>query len=201
MWRAHSQHTPDQELEGPVDQAAVAELQDQDEDPVSDLEQKGEARNDEMADKEQDMDRALQDDVVEDEDQEQGCEVLLSSDEELPNLGLEAGMMKNVIRVKTFNARQAWMTLESKGLTALPRHVRGVSISYHAVERRWQGIYPGSTVGMSASWGGSTNRSEQEACLKAIRSVLQAHVAASPKDSMWAAQLRKVEAAEATGSF
>ncbi|CAK9045292.1 unnamed protein product [Durusdinium trenchii] len=77
-------------LRGPAAKDIDGMPEDQDEDPVSDLEQKGEARNDEMADKEQDMDRALQDDVVEDEDQEQGCEVLLSSDEELPNLGLEA---------------------------------------------------------------------------------------------------------------
>lgn len=108
-------------------------------------------------------------------------------------------------KVKSFNFRPAWKSLEEKGLTMLPRGVPGCSISYHATSKQWQGMYPGvhdrAAIPMSAVWGGTTRRSEPEAILRAIRGILHAHISQNPKDMLWKGQLARVEQAKATQSF
>ena len=103
-----------------------------------------------------------------------------------------------VSRVKSFFRREAWKLLENKGLTDLPRHVKGCSIGYHQGTRQWQGFYPNATCVLSCFWGGTSNRSEPEAILRAIRGILQSHTNCYPKDKVWARQLQKVKDAEAT---
>ena len=120
-------------------------------------------------------------------EEEAGVDVLADSDDDLEALGLS-----HATRVKSFHTRESWVALEHKGLTDLPRHVQGCFVSCHATSCQWQGFYPGCTTGMSAKWGGLTRRSEKEACLVAIRAVLQAHVAAHRKDAVWRKQLDKV---------
>ena len=124
--------------------------------------------------------------------------VLADSDEELEPLDLPAG---SVSKVKSFNLRPAWCKLEKDGLTELPRHIIGCSISCHCTSQQWQGFYPNCRVGMSCSWGKKTNRSECEAILKCIRAILQGHISAHPKDSVWRKQLDKVLKAENSKSF
>lgn len=101
-------------------------------------------------------------------------------------------------KTKTFMFRPAWVKAESLGLTQLPRHIQGCSIACHGTGRQWQGHYPLARVGLSSNWGGSTGRSECEALVKAIRGVLEAHVAAYPRDRLWLQQLQRVKDAQAT---
>ena len=100
-------------------------------------------------------------------------------------------------KVKTFMFRAAYAELASKGLCDIPNHVRGCSLACHGTARQWQGHYPDTHQGLSATWGGSTRRSEKEALLVAIRGVLNAHCSKHPKDKLWKVQLDKVIAAQA----
>lgn len=170
--------------------AAIAEAQgDEEDEPQAD---------DEMGGKMAELSKAIAEDGLVEND---CCEVICESDEDLEEITAALGLPQGlpVYKVKSFHLRDAWKILEAKGLTDLPRHIKGCSISYHSGEQRWQAIYPGSTVGMSTSWGRSTKRSECEALLRTIRNVLEAHCSAHPRDSMWATQLKKVTTAEAKG--
>ncbi|CAK9092867.1 unnamed protein product [Durusdinium trenchii] len=123
--------------------------------------------------------------------------VLADSDEDIEQFGVPGAVSK----VKSFNLRPAWCTLEKQGLTDLPRHVVGCSISCHSTSQQWQAFYPGCKSGMSCSWGKTSHRSECEAILRCVRAVLEGHVRANPKDSVWKRQLDKVLKAEASKSF
>ncbi len=100
-------------------------------------------------------------------------------------------------KVKTFMFRPVYAELASKGLCDIPNHVRGCSLACHGTARQWQGHYPETHSGLSATWGGATLRSEKEALLVAVRGVLTAHCSKYPKDKLWKAQLDKVIAAQA----
>ena len=129
-------------------------------------------------------------DEIQDGSDGEEIELLADSDEEAADFGLPT----RVVKVKNFCNRAAWIALGD--LTELPRHVTGCSIAYHSTSQQWQGHYRGSREPMSASWGGSSKRSEKEAILKAVKGILRAHVHANPKDKAWGKQLEKVEAAE-----
>ncbi|CAK9055230.1 Malate dehydrogenase 2 [Durusdinium trenchii] len=72
-----------------------------------------------------------------------------------------------------------------------------------AVKKQWQAMYPNPSpaITMSAIWGGTSKRTEEEALLRAIKGLLQNHCAQNPKDMMWRGQLNRVLDAEATRSF
>eukprot|EP00438_Fugacium_kawagutii_P002183 Skav228817 [mRNA] locus=scaffold359:353973:361872:+ [translate_table: standard] len=145
-----------------------------------------------------DMEKACHDAGVNSADidgsESEGDFVLADSDDDIKDFAI---VDAKVEKVKNFLFRPVFQKLHKLGLTSLPRHVSGCSISYHSKERRWQGIYPGKTKGMSSSWGGNTNRAEEEALIKVIRSVLTAYREAWPKDKLWKKQLELVVKAEA----
>ena len=134
---------------------------------------------------------AQNDNQLDDEDDE--IEFLADSDEEISDFGVPPTAKK----VKSFHTREAWNTLEARGLTDLPRHIRGTSIAYHARNRQWQGHYFRTRIPMCFSWGGTTRRTEAEALLRAIRAILESHLNVHPRDGMWRRQLDKVRTAEA----
>ena len=155
----------------------------------------------EMADMEQEMQKAVHDagEMQDDnEDEEIDTYLLADSDDEPKDFGMVSAHLQ---KVKSFNSRPAFKELEVKMLTQLPRHIPGCSVSYHGLEKRWQGIYPGATKGMSCSWGGTTHRTEKDAIMQVVDAVLSAHCVACPKDGLWKAQLDRVKAARATHSY
>eukprot|EP00438_Fugacium_kawagutii_P033137 Skav227540 [mRNA] locus=scaffold2241:5776:6354:+ [translate_table: standard] len=192
-------------MEGDVPAAAVAEIEetdhshhDREDGDKEDAEPP--ALQNEMAEMQDVMAKACHDagaDASDDEtsDVEYFCG---DSEDEAKDFALVAA---SVQKVKTFCFRAAFKELEEQGLTSLPRHVGGCSISYHAKEQRWQGIYPGVTQGMSSSWGKKTNRSEKEAIVQVVDAVLTAHCSAFPKDHLWKSQMDKVKMAKATHKF
>eukprot|EP00435_Cladocopium_sp_Y103_P051446 s287_g16.t1 len=107
----------------------------------------------------------------------------------------------SVSKVKSFFRRAAWVNLEKKGLTDLPRHIKGCSIGCHQGPKQWQGFYPNATSIMSCYWGGKTHRREEEALIRVIRGILESHTSHNPKDKVWARQLQKVKEVEATNVF
>ena len=143
------------------------------------------------------MEKAMHDagEHVASDAESEGDFVMADSDEDVEDFGMVDAKIE---KVKSFLHRAAYKELHDQNLTSLPRHVTGCSLSYHAKERRWQGIYPGKTKGMSYSWGGSTHRSEQEALLQVIQAVLSAHTEAFPKDKLWQKQLEVVTQFQAT---
>lgn len=118
--------------------------------------------------------------ALEDECESDGDFVLADSDDDVKDFAI---VDAKVEKVKNFLFRPAFQKLHNLGLASLPRHVSGCSISYHSKERRWQGIYPGKTKGMSSSWGGHTHRTEEEALIKVIRVVLTAYRKHGPRTS------------------
>eukprot|EP00438_Fugacium_kawagutii_P004289 Skav204001 [mRNA] locus=scaffold1114:82733:83419:+ [translate_table: standard] len=121
-------------------------------------------------------------------------EVLAFSSEEE---GLADMVKKPFVRVKSFQHREAYKSLEARGLVLLPQG--GVHISYHKSTRAWTGFYRGQKAeGLCYTHGGTTKRTETEALLKVIMGILKAHVAQFPRDGLWRAQLEKVKHAEAT---
>ena len=158
---------------------------------------------DEMQALEEGMKKALHDagemhDDSEEEEDDQNEYLLADSDDEPKDFGMVSA---HVQKVKSFNSRPAFKELEDQMLTQLPRHIGGCSVSYHGKEQRWQGIYPGAKKGMSCSWGGQTHRTEKDAIMQVVESVLSAHLVAYPKDALWKAQLDRVKAARATHSY
>lgn len=129
--------------------------------------------------------------LVEDDDEE--IQIMADTDDEMDSFDIGTGV--RAVKVKGYPDRPAWVALGN--LTDLPRHITGCSISYHATSGQWQGFYPGSWVGMSASWGTSSKRTETEAILKAVKGILTAHMHAHPKDKVWERQLQAVREAEA----
>jgi len=75
-----------------------------------------------------------------------------SSDEEIPQTQVP------VKRVKEFNHRPEYVKLSGLGLTMLPTHRTGVYLSHHSTSNCWQSFYPGTTTGLSFSYGGKTKR-------------------------------------------
>lgn len=180
-------------FEGPVPQDAIDQLSDG-EGEGEELEIGEEAQQD-LIDHERDQAVAGECDdsePLEDGDVE---EIMGDSDEDVQDYGLNT---KSASKVKNFNTRAAWVELDSMGLTLLPRHVPHCSIGFHSSNRQWHGFYPEVHSGLCSSFGGRTNRSEKEAILRTIRTILQAHICAHPKDAMWRVQLEKVTNAEAT---
>lgn len=74
-----------------------------------------------------------------------------SSDEDIPVKG-------TIKRVKEFDHRPEFIRLRSLGLTMLPAHRAGVYLSHHTTTRCWQSFYPGTTTGLSFTYGGKTKR-------------------------------------------
>lgn len=121
-------------------------------------------------------------------------EVLAFSSEEE---GLADMVDRPFVRVKSFQRREAYKSLEARGLMLLPQG--GVHISYHKSTRAWTGFYRGQKAeGLCYTHGGKTKRTEGECLLKVIKGILEAHVAQFPRDRLWKAQLEKVKNAEAT---
>lgn len=150
----------------------------------------------EAVDMQMDHERAAAEDMTE-SDHDEDVELLADTDDEAGDFGLTSENIK-LTKVKGFDLRPAWQALASEGLTDLPRHIKGCSVSYHSTTKQWQGHYVNSRVCMSSIWGGSSKRTEREAILRAIRGVLESHLQVYPRDSMWARQLSKVQHAEAT---
>ena len=65
---------------------------------------------------------------------------------------------KGAKKVKSFHHRPIYVELESQGLVMVPSHREGVFISYHTSSHSWQGFYPGATLQLSFSFGGTTGR-------------------------------------------
>lgn len=149
-----------------------------------------------------DMEKACHDAGVDlaghDGSESEGDFVLADSDDDVKDFAI---VDAKVEKVKNFLFRPAFQKLHDMGLASLPRHVSGCSVSYHSKERRWQGIFPGKTKGMSSSWGGQTHRTEEEALILVIRAVLTAYCEAWPKDKLWKTQFEKVVKAQATHKF
>eukprot|EP00435_Cladocopium_sp_Y103_P046397 s787_g13.t1 len=121
-------------------------------------------------------------------EEEEETFLLADTDDEMD---VAMGLPTSTVRVKSFHMREAWQTLTARGLSDLPRHISGCSMSYHSTSRQWQGYYPNSTETMSATWGPPGKRTEIEALLRSIRGVLQAHVSANPRDVVWKRQLER----------
>ena len=88
-------------------------------------------------------------------------------------------------RVKTFMTRPAYQKLARHGLTDIPTTVPGTCLGCHATSRQWQAFFPGTHTGLSYSWGGATNRSEEEALLKTIKGLLTAFTERYPRETLW----------------
>lgn len=120
-------------------------------------------------------------------------EVLAATSEEEDLVEMMEGSYK---RVKTFTHREAYRLLETQGLTDLPP---GMHISFHKGTRTWTGHVPGmGSAGMCYTFGGTTNRSEPEALLKVLKSLLQNYLDRFPRDKAWQRQLAKISNAECT---
>lgn len=156
----------------------------------------------------------LEDEDVEDEGQEEHAEIGFGvefdaaplEDEEAPMMELLCGSSDEEVevpttfttaKVKSFDQRAAYAALQAKGLTDIPRHIVGCSIGYHKSNRQWHGFYAEHTIGMTYTWGGKNQRTELEALLRCVRAILEAHLKAYPKDTLWKGQLAKVVAEEA----
>lgn len=129
------------------------------------------------------------------EQEEPEIQLLADSDDDPVDYGLPSIYIH---KVKNFMNRPAWKELDAKGLCEIPRHVKGCSMAYHSTTQQWQGYYPNATNVLSAIWGGASKRSEMEALLRALKGVVQAHVFACPRESLWQKQLEKLQRAEAT---
>lgn len=140
-----------------------------------------------------DMEKACHDSGIDlalsDGSESEGDFVLADSDDDVKDFAIVDGKVE---KVKNFLFRPTFQKLRELG---------GCNIIYHSKERRWQGIYPGKTKGMSSSRGGHTNRTQEEALIKVIRAVLTAYCEAWPKDKLWKTQLEKVVKAEATHKY
>lgn len=129
-------------LDAGVDEAVVADLQSQQE-------------GHELAGSE-DEDGFLQAQIDEADAaiEEEFLEIMAeSSDEDAPEPAT------SVKRVRAFHHREAYVRLESKGLTMLPKHKKGLYLGFHSTTNTWQGFYDGCHSGLSFTFGGKTNRS------------------------------------------
>lgn len=172
--------------------AEGALVEEEDQDQADDLDQQG------CEDGEMQQQEALLKADTQDQDAQ---EILAdSSDEEdLADL-VGRAISAPVSRVKSFMHREEWLKLEGLGLTMLPVG-KGIYIGCHASSRTWQGFYPSAKSGMSFTWGPSTKRTPAEACLKAIRGIVEHHCQLQKKDRLWQSQLEKIIKAEATLDF
>lgn len=82
-------------------------------------------------------------------------EVLASSDDEELPPPLSTEQTK---KVKNFDHRPEYKHLDSKGLAQIPRHKKGVFLSFHSQTRTWEGYYPGSSSGLAFTFAGRTKR-------------------------------------------
>lgn len=117
-----------------------------------------------------------------------------SSEEEL----LQEAFAGKHKRVKTFQHREAYRKLQDRGLVDIPSVIPGVFLGCHGTSRAWQGWLPDFHSGLSYTWGGATGRTEPEALLRVIQSLLECHCKRFPKDKLWPLQLEKVQHAAAT---
>lgn len=179
------------DFEGPIPQDAIDELQ-SGEDSEPEPDRPAEAENAILDFEKAQMDAGECDGL---EHSDEVDEIIGDSDEELEDFGLKP---QRTCKVKSFNSRPAWVELERLELTSLPRHITGCSIGFHVSSRQWHGFYPHVHSGLCWSFGGRTNRTEKEAILRTIRAILEAHIAANPKDAMWRVQLHKIKTTEAT---
>eukprot|EP00438_Fugacium_kawagutii_P013863 Skav228403 [mRNA] locus=scaffold3824:14733:31266:- [translate_table: standard] len=189
-----------QELEGAVPAEVVAELEtSEEEDDFVDADEEGPTH--EMDAIQMETEKHLAEQCTEMSGETCDVYVACDSDEGLSDYELEKQVPKGVTvgKIKSFSFRPAYKKMESLGLVDLPRHITGCSISYHASSRQWQGLYPGCSHGLTSVWGGASLRSEEEAILKVVRSVVSAHLEKYPKDKLWQKQLEKLKEAEAKG--
>lgn len=117
-----------------------------------------------------------------------------SSEEEV----VQATVSGQHSRVKSFHHREAYRKLQELGLADIPSVMPGVFLGCHATTRTWQGFFPDEHTGLSATWGGSTGRTEPEALLRVVTRLLECHCGLFPRDKMWRQQLQKVQDAAAT---
>lgn len=130
------------------------------------------------------------------EDDYQIYQILGDTDDELEAFGLPNHLPK----VKDFNNRHG-RTSWCMGLVLLPSDMCfGMELHLRPSQNgdvQWQGDQnPGVHTGLSSTWGGTTKRSEREALIRVLRSIIQAHIAPKPKDEdIWKVQLEKIQKA------
>ena len=192
-----------QELEGPVPNDVILAMEAEDSDGEKN-DAESQAAPDEAAIQEEELEKAMVGDDADQAGDESDLFLIADSDDclfdfELPADHAGSNEKPKVTKVKSFFFREAYKELEKKGLVDIPRHIVGCSLSFHASSQQRHGLYPGLNVGLTAKFGGTTNRSETEAILKVVRAVITAHLEKMPKDKLWQNQLAKVKHVQATG--
>jgi len=195
---------PIEELDGPVPEIALMELEANAAPDMSD-EDGVDVVEDEAAVKAMEMEKAMVEAGCALAGQED-CDIFILADtddeiDEQESFGMSATGGSKIGKLKTFNFRPAYKKLEELNLVALPRHVTGCWLAYHSTSQQWHASYPGVSCGLTATWGSGSKRTEPEAIMKVVKAAVTAHVTAFPKDKLWVSQLQRIKDAEAKGTF